>query len=165
MYGLPSRSEFLANTGMLEPIEFFGLALQRRRVWASAEFLMELEAMKQWPKDRDQYATPRQQVDAILREYVEGDRSFVDGYDFKRLRLSPSSSAGAVYELRPRDLRIFGAMVAKGEFCAVRALPKSELKKPHLYQPHIEHVRKFINSLVIPPPRIHDSRVDDVIEN
>lgn len=57
MYGLPSRSQFLAQSDVLAPIEFYNLEIQRRRVWASAEFVMAFEIMKQWQKDRDQYAT------------------------------------------------------------------------------------------------------------
>ncbi len=158
---VPDRSSWLHASAALEPLEFEGLLRPRRRVWASAEFVLVFEAMRGWPMDRDGYESPRKQTEAMLREYSEGQRRMVDGYDFKRLRRPPE----AVYEFRPRDVRIFGAMVSKGEFCAVAAMPKSELRNAQSYQPFIEKTVEFIRALAILPPRFHASRFDDVMDH
>lgn len=160
MHGWPTREEMLAATGKLHELEFGCCAVPRRKVWAASEFVSELDAMHSWPWDRDEFEPPRAQAKAILRQYVEGERRLVMDWDYKLLR----NGSEPVYELRTRDVRIFGALVERGQFCTVRALPKSELRSRDSYQPHIDYVRSFVRSLAIPPPRFHQSRIDDVME-
>ncbi len=165
MHGFPDRTVFLSSHPQLRRIQFPNVRTARRQVWYTAWFASAFTAMHNWPASRSAEANPRDQTAALLQDYIEGERLLVPDWDYKRLRTTPEPNPPEpVYALRTQDVRIFGAMLARGEFCACYIMPKSELREAAKYQPIIEHTREFIRNLGIPHPRFHKSQIDDVTE-
>ena len=120
MQTVPTRDHWLDWAG-LHIAEFPDLPMQRRRVWLSQHFVEQFDRMETWSKDQDFFEGPKAQVQYVLQHFAEGARRFQEGYDYTKLKL-PSFP---VYEFRTRDVRVFGFLLGRGEFCAILALPKS----------------------------------------
>lgn len=157
MSSLPSRDRWL-EWGGLSVADFPGLPAQRRRVWLAPKFVEQRVGMEDWPLDRDRFEGPKAQVDYVLQHYAEGARRFQEGFDYKKLRTAPFP----IYELRTRDVRVFGFILGRGEFCAVATLPKSSLRGKGSYEAPIQDVIDFVSELKIPPPKYSKDQIDGI---
>ena len=157
MQTVPTRDHWLDWAG-LHIAEFPDLPMQRRRVWLSPHFVEQFDRMETWSKDQDLFEGPKAQVQYVLQHFAEGARRFQEGYDYTKLKLS----SFPVYEFRTRDVRVFGFLLGRGEFCAILALPKSGLRKRSDYNWPIQFVINFKSELKIPPPKYSKERIDEI---
>lgn len=157
MPSLPDRDQWLEWSG-LKLAAFPNIEEPRRRIWFSPKFDEQLKAMGNWELDQDKEEGPKQQVEIALNNYAEGAHRLQDGWHYKALRPAPFP----IYELRTRDVRIFGFLIGRGEFCAVIAARKADLRRRKDYEPMIQTVIDFVAGLTIPPPKYSKDTFDGI---
>ena len=157
MASVPTRDQWFEWSG-LRQLGFPNLAGGRRRIWSSPQFLVQMNEMENWPLDRDRRAGPKQQVEYALQHFSEAKHPLQPDWHFKEKR----ASACSIYYLRTRDVRVFGFLLGRGEFCAVFAEPKSSLRKQTDYEAPFQEVIHFIRELKIPPPKCSKDAFDDI---
>lgn len=92
--------------------------------------------------------SPREQFLALLRHYVTG-RPMARNRMFKRLRPHEND----VFELKTRDLRIFGWFIRPNEFVAVCGGSTDHIKKHDLYAGFVGSVVRVRAALDLDEPK------------
>lgn len=157
---MANREEIFVRLGLRRAV-FPGLVKSRRRIWVAPELMDHLSSESKLDWDQDEWESPNAQVKYILQHYAEGYFRLQAGWDHKKLRAIPVP----VYELRTRDVRVFGFLLQRGEFCAVLAKPKKELRNRSDYDEPINSVVSFVTALGVPPPKFSKEPIDAIFQS
>ena len=124
--------EQLVTAGLLRPVMVdLGGSLPVRQIFGTLDFIAWLStALPQLENDYDGHATPTEQVENLLAEYISGHPlNYGDGGNLRCLR--PVDRG--VVELKTADVRIFGWFVRKDRYIATFGHSATRVKTVDLY--------------------------------